>query len=199
MSENPTLRTLVGMPASPPPLGKSALVMVDCQTTYREGVMQLAGVEAALVEAQALLARARAAGIPVIHIRHDAGPGSPYDVTAPIGQIADMVAPAGDEPVVTKNYPSSFHATDLQELLARRGFAPGGANSLVLAGFMTHMCINSTARSAFNLGFAPTVVAAATATRDLPGVPAQALHVASLAALSDLFAIVVDRHGAIAD
>ena len=45
--------------------------------------------------------------------------------------------------------------------------APG--SNLVLAGFMTHMCINSTARGAFNLGFAPTVVAAATATRDLPG------------------------------
>ena len=57
------------------------------------------------------------------------------------------------------------------------------------------MCINSTARGAFSLGFAPVVVAGATATRDLPingeVVPAAALQSASLAALADLFALVV--------
>ena len=61
---------------------------------------------------------------------------------------------------------------------------------------MTHMCVNSTARGAFNLGYAPTVVAAATATRTLPGfdgdpVPAGVLHSASLAAIADLFAVVI--------
>jgi hypothetical protein len=40
-----------------------------------------------------MLARARAAGIPVFHIMHDAGQGSPYDLTAEIGQISDEVAP----------------------------------------------------------------------------------------------------------
>ena len=63
---------------------------------------------------------------------------------------------------------------------------------------MTHMCVNSTARSAFNLGFAPTVVAGTTATRALPtpgGAPVDAasLQAASLAALADMFAVVVDR------
>ena len=76
------------------------------------------------------------------------------------------------------------------------------AENLVIAGFMTHMCVNSTARGAFNLGYAPTVVAAATATRALPGVaggevPAENLQAASLAALSDLFAVVVPGTGAI--
>ncbi|MDA4105696.1 hypothetical protein MHOL44478_00230 [Mycobacterium holsaticum DSM 44478] len=61
---------------------------------------------------------------------------------------------------------------------------------------MTHMCVNSTARGAFNLGYAPSVVAAATATRSLPGpdgstVPASAVHTASLAAVADMFAVVV--------
>lgn len=69
---------------------------------------------------------------------------------------------------------------------------------------MTHMCVNSTARGAFNLGYAPTVVAAATATRTLPGVdgasvPAQALHTASLAAVADLFAVVVPKASDIPD
>ena len=193
MTDTLTLRALSGLPTMPAPLRRSALVMIDCQNPYREGVMRLAGGEEALAEARRLLERARAAGIPVIHVRHDAGPGTPYDVRAPIGQIADAVAPQGDEPVITKAYPNSFHQTDLQDVLARRGFAPGASASLVLAGFMTHMCVNSTARGAFNLGYAPTVVAAATATRDLRGVDAPALQAASLAALADLFAVVVER------
>lgn len=193
MAENPTLRTLSGLPALPAPLSQSALVMIDCQNTYCEGVMKLAGVEEALGEAAALLARAREAGIPIIHIRHNAGPGTPYDVQAPIGQIAGPVAPQGDEPVITKAYPNSFHETELQQTLARHGIEPGKSNNLILAGFMTHMCVNSTARGAFNLGYAPTVVAAATATRDLPGVAAAALQAASLASLADLFALVVER------
>ena len=199
MADNPTLRALSGLPTAPAPLSRSALVLVDCQNTYREGVMRLAGVEEALAEAEALLARARRAGIPIVHIRHDAGPGSPYDVRAPHGQIADAVAPQGDEPVITKSYPNSFHQTELQATLARRGVEPGASTSLVLAGFMTHMCINSTARGAFNLGYAPIVIGAATATRDLPGVAAPALQAASLAALADLFAVVVDRADSVPD
>jgi nicotinamidase-related amidase len=64
--------------------------------------------------------------------------------------------------------------------------------------------VNSTARGAFNLGYAPTVVAAATATRALPSlggdpVPAGAMQAASLAALADLFAVVVAVAGDIPD
>jgi nicotinamidase-related amidase len=68
----------------------------------------------------------------------------------------------------------------------------------VLAGFMTHMCVNSTARGAFNLGYASSVVSGATATRELPGpdgqaVSAAALQAASLAALNDMFSVVVPK------
>lgn len=186
-----TLRDVAGLGMTPAALSEAALVMVDCQNTYREGVMKLAGVEEALAEARRLLDRARAAGIPVFHIRHDAGAGSPYDLTAPIGQISDEVAPRDGEPVVTKNYPNAFVHTDLEEQLRAKG-----VKNVILAGFMTHMCINSTARGAFNLGFSPTIVAAATATRDLPDadggvLPAAALQAASLAGVRDLFAVVV--------
>jgi nicotinamidase-related amidase len=190
MARATTLRDLMGLGDEPAPLGQSTLIMIDCQNTYRRGVMQLEGVEAALAEATQLLTRARAAGIPVFHIMHDAGEGSPYDVHAEIGQISEQVAPAPGEPVIVKNYPNAFVGTDLEAQL--RGAA---GSELILAGFMTHMCVNSTARGAFNLGFHPTVVASATATRELPGtngvaVPAQAVQAASLAAISDLFGVV---------
>lgn len=193
MSNEPTLRGLMGLGNTPAPLADSALVMIDCQNTYRRGVMRLAGVEPAVAEAGALLAKARQAGSPIIHIMHDAGEGSPYDVRAEIGQISDEVAPEGDEPVIVKNYPNAFVDTGLLDRL--RDLTP--TQDLVFAGFMTHMCVNSTARGAFSNGFRPTVVASATATRDLPNsdgtvVPASAVQQASLASLNDLFSVVVD-------
>ncbi|SBS75084.1 Isochorismatase hydrolase [uncultured Mycobacterium sp.] len=199
MTELTTLRALAGLPLQPPSLVASTLVLIDCQNTYTHGVMELEGVQAALDEAAALLDRARSAGIPVIHIQHDDGPGSLYDITGESGAIVPRVAPRDGEPVVVKNYPNSFVQTALDEQLKSVS-----ATNLIIAGFMTHMCVNSTARGAFNLGYAPTVVAGATATRSLPGVdgsdiPAAMLQAASLAALTDLFAVVVADSAAFPD
>ena len=100
--------------------------------------------------------------------------------------------------MIVKHFPNCFVQTDLDDRLNALS-----ARNLVLAGFMTHMCVNSTARGAFNLGYAATVVAKATATRALPGtpenVPAAAVHAASLAAIGDLFGIVVPDVAAIPD
>ena len=158
----PTLRELTGMDPNPSPISSSALVLIDCQQTYREGIMQLVGVEPALQEAAELLRRFREAGRPVIHIMHDAGPGTPYDVSAPIGQIAESVAPIEGETVIVKNYPSAFEKTALDAELKQLG-----VKNVIYAGFMTHMCVNST-RASFNHGYANTVVAGATATRSIP-------------------------------
>jgi nicotinamidase-related amidase len=198
MPETTTLRNLSGMPSTPAGLADSTLVMIDCQNTYTEGVMALDGVSDALDEAAKLLQRARTAGIPIVHIQHDSGVGSPYDVRAEIGQIVDQVAPQGSETVIVKQFPDAFVQTELHDRLQA-----GSAHNLLLAGFMTHMCVNSTARGAFNLGYAPTVIAGATATRALPGptgeVPAATLQAASLAAIADLFGIVVADSAAIPD
>jgi nicotinamidase-related amidase len=198
MPDVTTLRALSGLPSAPAQLADSTLIMIDFQNTYTRGPLELNGVTRAIEEGATLLDRARSAGIPVIHVQHDGGEGSPYDIRAEIGAIAGPVAPRGDETVIVKNHPNSFIGTDLDERLKA-----GGAKNLVLAGFMTHMCINSTARGAFNLGYTPAVVAAATATRPLPVtgevVSAAALQIASLAALADMFAIVVPDSTALPD
>ncbi|TWT90189.1 Streptothricin hydrolase [Pseudobythopirellula maris] len=195
----PTIREIAGLPSTPAKLSESALVLIDCQNTYREGVMQLEGVEEALEHARGLLERAREAGVPVFHIQHDAGPGSPYDLTAPCGQIAEPVAPREGEPVVVKNFPDSFASTDLGDRLQA-----AGCKNLVLAGFMSHMCVSSTARGGFDRGYAVTVVENTTATRELPDghggvISAHDVQRASLSGLADLVAIVVEDSGAIAD
>ncbi|BDT87074.1 isochorismatase family protein [Nocardia cyriacigeorgica] len=189
-----SLRTVVGLDDSAPRLRESALIMIDYQNTYRTGVMALVGAEQALAAGARLLARARAAGIPIVHIVNDGGVGTPYDIRAEIGAISGEVAPADGEPIVVKQFPNAFHATELEQTLGDSGVEPGA--DLVLAGFMTHMCVGHTAQGAFNLGYRPTVVAETTATRALTGpdggvVSAATLQTAALTTITDLFGVVV--------
>lgn len=196
MSASMTLRDVTGLGDTLPRLGETTLILIDFQNTYRTGVMALDGAEPALAAGARLLAAARSAGTPVVHVIHDGGEGTPYDIRAEIGAISAEVAPAGGEPVVVKRFPDSFHQTDLDKTLRALDAGP----DLVLAGFMTHMCVASTAQGAFNLGYRPTVVAEATATRSLAApdgstVPAATLKTASLTAIADLFGTVAPTVG----
>ncbi|MER7533787.1 isochorismatase family protein [Streptomyces sp. NPDC097704] len=191
MTASTTLRDVIGLPQGLPRLGDSALILIDFQNTYRTGVMRLPGAEEAVAAGARLLAAARAAGAPVVHVVNDGGEGTPYDIRAEIGAISDEVAPVEGEKVVVKQFPDAFHATDLEETLKELGV--GG--DLVIAGFMTHMCVLFTAQGAFNLGYRPTVVAEATATRPLEApdgtvLSPEALQAASLTTVRDLFGTV---------
>ncbi|MER5889959.1 isochorismatase family protein [Streptomyces sp. NPDC001941] len=195
MTASTTLRDVIGLPNELPSLADSALVLIDYQNTYTTGVMELEGHEAALEAGARLLAAARAAGAPVVHIVNDGGEGSPYDIRAEIGSIHPKVAPIEGEKVVVKTFPDSFHETELLQTLKDLGKADG---DLVLAGFMTHMCVQFTAQGAFRQGYRPTVVAEASATRSLQApdgtvVPAQALHAAALTTVKDLFGTVAEK------
>ncbi|WP_328942130.1 isochorismatase family protein [Streptomyces sp. NBC_00250] len=191
MTASTTLRDVIGLPQELPRLSESALIMIDFQNTYRTGVMRLDGADKAVAAGARLLAAARAAGAPVVHVVNDGGEGTPYDIRAEIGAISDEVAPIEGEKVVVKQFPNAFHATDLEEALKDLGVS----GDLVIAGFMTHMCVLFTAQGAFNLGYRPTVVAEATATRPLESpegtvLPSEALQTASLTTVSDLFGTV---------
>ncbi|WP_395364304.1 isochorismatase family protein [Streptomyces sp. YH02] len=191
MTVSTTLRDVIGLPQDLPRLSESALIMIDFQNTYRSGVMRLDEAEKAVAAGARLLAAARAAGAPVVHIVNDGGEGTPYDIRAEIGAISPEVAPIDGEKVVVKQFPNAFHATDLEETLKDLGVT----GDLVIAGFMTHMCVLFTAQGAFNLGYRPTVVAEATATRPLEApdgtvTASQALQAASLTTVTDLFGTV---------
>ncbi|NNH70132.1 cysteine hydrolase [Nocardia uniformis] len=188
----PTLRTVSGLDQQPSRLADATLIMIDFQNTYRTGVMALPDAEQALTAAARLLVTARSLGRPIIHIVNDGGPGTPYDIRADIGAISAVVAPLPGEPIVVKQFPNAFHDTELEATLRELG----AGQELVLAGFMTHMCVQFTAQGAFNLGYRSTVVAEATATRPLAGpdgatVPASALQTAALTTIADLFGVVV--------
>ncbi|MFF2547840.1 isochorismatase family protein [Kitasatospora sp. NPDC058063] len=186
-----TLRTLNGLDEKPAVLGDSTLIMIDYQNTYVRGVMELAGWQEALAAGADLLARAREAGATVIHVINDGGEGTPYDIRAEIGRIHSSVVPAEGERVVVKQAPDAFVGTDLGELLDAAGH-----RDVVVAGFMTHMCVAFTTAGAFLRGNRPTVVAAACATRPLEsagtGLTAAQVHRAALATIGDLYGVVVE-------
>jgi len=187
-----TLLQLAGASPTPPRLSQSVLVVIDAQGEYLTGALPLDGVEAALERLAQLIARARHVGAPVMHIQHRGSPGGLFDTDGPGGAILPQAAPAPGELVIGKRLPNAFAGTDLTAQLAQLERPP-----LVLAGFMTHMYVSSTARAALDLGLSVTIAADTTATRALPGVgggpvvSAASLQAAELAALADRFAKVV--------
>ncbi|MFI1184452.1 isochorismatase family protein [Streptomyces sp. NPDC020799] len=191
MTASTALRDVIGLDNQLPRLADTTLIMIDFQNTYRTGVMALEGVEPALAAGARLLAAARAVGTRVIHVVNDGGENTPYDIRAEIGAISDEVAPVDGEPVVIKQFPNAFHETDLEKTLHRLGTG----KDLVVAGFMTHMCVTFTSQGAYNLGYRPTVVAEATATRTLTApdgstFPAATLQTSALTTISDLFGTI---------
>jgi nicotinamidase-related amidase len=186
-----TLLEMAGADLTPPKLSDAVLVVIDAQNEYVDGKLPLPGVKPALENIARLLAKAREGGGRIVHVQHRGRAGGAFDPATRAFAIADEAAPKAGETVVEKPLPNAFAGTTLNETLAEIG-----AKRLVLAGFMTHMCISSTARAALDLGYQTTVAGDACATRDLPAaggdIAAADLHRAELAALADRFSIVCD-------
>jgi nicotinamidase-related amidase len=186
-----TLFDLSGIHPAPVPLSEAALIIIDAQGEYRKGPLRLDGMEPAMLVLAAILRRARAAGTPIVHIAHRGDPGSLFDRSRYGGRILPEAAPRAGETLIEKPLPNAFARTGLQARLKAIG-----RRKLIVVGFMTHMCVSSTVRAAFDLDYDVTVVADATATRALPSatggraVPAAQIQAAALAALADDFAAI---------
>ena len=171
----------------------TALVLVDIQNDYFPGgKMELAGSTEAGLQARKVLSFFREKAMPVVHVQHiSRRPGATFFIPDTEGvKIHENVQPLTSEIIIQKSYPNSFRETVLLEHLREKG-----VKHLVIAGMMTHMCIDATTRAAFDYGFRCTVVHDGCATRALPFqdkvVPADQVHMAFLSALNGLYAGVV--------
>jgi nicotinamidase-related amidase len=191
MSEAKTLLQMAGAKPSPAKLSDAVVVIIDAQNEYVSGRLPLAGVNEALARIADLLAAARAAGAPIIHVAQRGRPGGLFDPESDNFKFAGQAAPRDGEAVVEKPLPNAFAKTDLDAKLQA-----AGRKTLVIAGFMTHMCVSATTRSALDHGYTVTVAADAAATRALPDplggndLPAEDIHRTALAELADRFATV---------
>lgn len=199
-----TILDLVGFDCEPASLSDAVLIIVGMQNEYiSTGSVPLHNVEMALHRGQELLEMCRREGTPVIHVVHYGRSGGGfYDPIGEGGKINELVAPMEGEPIVEKDHANAFLGTDLLEKIKNTG-----RNELIVIGFMTHLCVSSTVRHAIEVhGLKCTVVASATATRDIPVytrlaknkqkkefISADQVQKASLAALTDFFCCVVDN------
>jgi len=170
----------------------TALILIDIQNDYFEnGTMPLVGSEKASLNAQQILNKFRAEGLPVIHIQHIAArPNSTFFLPATKGsEIHDNVKPKENEKVIVKHFPNSFRETELLEYLRSKNIT-----DLVICGMMTHMCVDATVRAAKDYGFNCIVISDACATRDLvingETVKAVEVHNSFLAAFNGFYASV---------
>ncbi|HEX7249031.1 MAG TPA: cysteine hydrolase family protein [Burkholderiales bacterium] len=174
-------------------MADTALLIIDIQNDYFPGgPMELEGAEAAGAKAAQALAKFRGEGLPVFHVRHTSvRPGATYFLPGtPGAEIREVVKPLEGEIVVEKNFPNSFRGTALQNYLDKHKI-----KNLVVAGMMTHMCVDASVRHAADLGYRITLLADACATRAQSfggeSVPARQVHAAFLAALNGAYAKVV--------
>src|SRR3990172_9418287 len=164
---------------------KTALLVIDIQNDYFPGgKYPLVEPLTAEKKAYLLLQCFREHGGRHVHIQHiSLEPDARFFIKGDRGSdIHDSVAHFEGEPIVYKHEPNSFLNTNLLELL--RGWE---IERVVIAGMMTHMCVDATARAASDLGFQVIVAEDACATRDLKygdtTIPAEHVHKAFLAAL----------------
>jgi nicotinamidase-related amidase len=193
-----TIRQLAGIAPVIPKLSASALILIDEQNEYVEGPLKLNGIAEAHAVNMRILAAARAAGADIVHIAQKGAPGGPFDRTAHRGGFIDGVTPQAHEPIVEKTFASAFAKTTLDDVLAGVG-----KKSLIIVGYMTHNCVTGTAFDAVTRDYAVTVVADATATRDLPDgmggvVRAEVLQQSQLTGLSDRQALIVTSEALLA-
>ena len=180
---------------------KTALLLIDFQNDYFQGgKWQLVGTEAAAAQGAKLLAAFRDKGLPVVHVRHEfPTDDAPFFLPGSEGaQIHASVAPQVNEPVVVKQQINSFRDTELKQLLDEQGI-----EHLVIAGAMSHMCIDAGARAAADFGYQVSVADDACATLNLSTgdktVPAADVHRVSMAALGFAYGRVASTDELLAD
>lgn len=169
------------------------LLVIDIQRDYFPGgAFPLVEPEAAAASARRVLDVFRAAGDPVVHLRHvwDSPEATFMRPGTPGVEIHPTLAPVNNEPVLDKTEPNGFLGTGLAEVLEGLD-----VDQLHVVGMMSSMCVDATVRAAADLGLKVTVVHDGCAAPDLEfeglAVPGAMVHAAFMAALADGYADVV--------
>ena len=150
----------------------TALLLIDIQGFYfDEDKSPLEGNIEASRQASLLLEDFRKNSQPVIHVMHKGG-----------GDIHEFVTPAAGEKLIVKESVSCFREPELLDYLQETEI-----DTLVIAGMMTHMCVEAATRAAADLGYNCILVHDACATKDLTFgeevVKARDVHLGTLSTL----------------
>ena len=131
---------------------KSALLIIDVQQGLCEGEDQAFGSVALIGRINSVAQKMRQAGLPVVFIQHESGPGY-LEHGTPAWQLADGLHTEPGDRLVRKTTPDSFLRTELQELLQAQG-----VGDLIVCGMHTEFCVDTTTRRALALGYPVVLV-----------------------------------------
>jgi nicotinamidase-related amidase len=168
----------------------TAMLVIDVQDEYLSGGLPIVypPADEALARIGEAMDAAAEHGLPIVLVRHtEPDPsGGLFVAGTPAWQLSDVVTARRHDVVVDKSLPGSFTGTGLEAWLADRE-----VDEVVITGWMTHMCVDTTARQALHLGLGVTVLGDATGTIDVSDdLPAALVHRVELGVLGDGFARV---------
>ena len=108
-------------------------------------VEDLYNYEGFVANMKKLLAEARARGVEVIYVRHDAGAGSGMSEGDWDFEFYEELAPLPGEKVFVKKVNSCFSNKELCKYLEDKG-----EETVIIAGLQTNYCIDASIKSAFD-------------------------------------------------
>jgi nicotinamidase-related amidase len=170
----------------------ATLLIIDVQEGMHEPSMGSRNNPDAERTLGQVLAAWRSANRPLIHVRHNSTrPDSVFHPAHPGNEIQPFAQPRAGEVLIEKQANCAFVGTDLEQRLRT-----SGTTTLVITGFVTNHCVETTARIAGDLGFTTYVVSDACAAFDRTGPAGQQfsgelIHNVSLTSIHDEFATVV--------
>jgi nicotinamidase-related amidase len=129
---------------------KRALLVIDVQNEYFTGKLPITYPAGSLGNVLRAMDAARAHGVPVVAIQH-ASPQADAAVFrkgSKEWELHEEVASRPHELLIHKSMPGSFTGTKLEMWLCERE-----VETVAIAGYMTQMCCDTTARQAMHLGF----------------------------------------------
>ncbi|MFF6998811.1 cysteine hydrolase family protein [Streptomyces sp. NPDC008313] len=154
----------------------SALLVIDMQNAPVAIAHRAAETVAVIA---GLRERAKAAGVPVVTVQ-DVGDGTAADDEG--WRVVPALEPAADEEVVRKTSPDGFLDTGLDSTLRRLG-----VTEVIVTGFATEICVDTTARRALSHGYDVVLVADGHTTSVRPGTGAYAAPDRSIAHHNEIF------------
>jgi len=169
---------------------KLGLIFIDLQNEYfqKGGILEVPDGIKVLERAMMILKTGRELGIPVFHVRHISR--DPLDNTFKAGsekvEFRQDVMPQKDEIVITKSRPGAFYLTGLDDRLRKKNI-----DTLALIGFLSFMCVDTTAREAHARGYDVLFIKDATASINIGGIPAGRIHEVTCAIQDWLFSKVI--------
>lgn len=170
-----------------------ALVVIDVQREYFDGALPVRHPVGHLDNILSIMDAANAANIPVVVVRHhQPDPDSLiFRKGSDMWELHDEVAARPRDVLIDKQLPGSFTNTPLDDFLKQRG-----VETVTIAGYMTQMCCDTTARQAFHHGYKVEFLRDATGTLDVANkagsVTAEQLHESILVAQQMFISDVID-------